>query len=335
MQVIDAGGRQIAFVVDPSGKLLGAVTDGDVRRALLRGQSLDAPVSVAMNAFPVVKSPESKVSDLLAQVSERAVRQIPVVNRDHVIVSIEEADSLSKASIANNRVAVVMAGGVGSRLYPLTQDVPKPMLPVGGKPMLETIVSGFASQGFSKVYLSVNYKREVIESYFADGAKFGIAIDYLREDTKLGTAGALGLLPVVPDSSFVVMNCDVLTNVRFERLLDFHDKQRSVATMAVREYDIQVPYGVVKVDETSGIASIDEKPTQRFFVNAGIYVLQPGVLKHLQPQETLDMPDLFSRLNSAGVRTCAFPVCEYWIDVGQHQDLERAQGEYSKIFGRI
>ena len=335
MQIIDSGGRQIAFVVDGSGRLLGSVTDGDIRRALLRGQGLDAPVTTAMNQNPVIKTPDSDPAELRRLVKERGARQIPVVDRNLVLVGIELASVGVQGDVPKANQVILMAGGLGSRLFPLTQDLPKPMLPVGGRPILETIVSNFARQGFSKIYLSVNYKRDVIENHFGDGSRFGVSIEYLREDTKLGTAGALGLLPEVPEVPMVVMNCDVLTNVKFDHMLDFHQKQCAAATMAVREYDMQVPYGVVTVDENSRIEAIDEKPTHRFFVNAGIYVLSPDVLRVLKSNEQLDMPQLFQRLRDRSECTAAFPVCEYWIDVGQHQDLERAEGEYNKIFGAI
>lgn len=334
MQTIDSGGRQMAFVVDGSGRLLGTVTDGDIRRALLRGQGLDSLVTAAMNPNPVVKKPDTDLAQLQRQVVERGARQVPVVDRNLVLIGVEEASAGSKSTAKANPV-IIMAGGLGSRLFPLTQDVPKPMLPIGGRPILETIVSNFAEQGFSKVFLSVNYKRDMIENHFGDGSRFGLAIDYLREDTRLGTAGALALLPEVPDWPMVVMNCDVLTNIKFDRMLDFHQKQGAAATMAVREFDMQVPYGVVTVDEQSRIQAIDEKPTHRFFVNAGIYVLSPEVLRLLKPNESLDMPQLFQRLRERGQCTAAFPVCEYWIDVGQRQDLERAEGEYNKIFGTV
>ncbi len=335
MQVIDSGGRQMAFVVDSSGRLLGTLTDGDVRRALLRGQSLDAPVSVAMNPDPVVKTPDTDPADLRKQIAGRGVRHTPLVDKNRVLTGIEEVVGDSKSVSAKPNAVVIMAGGLGSRLFPLTQDIPKPMLPVGGRPILETIVANFSEQGFAKVFLSVNYKRDVIERHFGDGSHFGVSVEYLREDTRLGTAGALSLLPEIPDWPVIVMNCDVLTNVKFDRMLDFHRKQGAAATMAVREFDMQVPYGVVSVDEHSRIQAIDEKPTHRFFVNAGIYVLSPDVLRTLKPGVQLDMPQLFQQLKDRGDHTAAFPVCEYWIDVGQRQDLERAEGEFSKIFGAM
>jgi len=334
MRVIDLGARQIVFVVDEGFRLLGTLTDGDIRRALLKGIGLDASVNLVMNSDPIAKTPSIDPQVLREKISERAARQIPIIDDKGIIIGVEEATSVSngKLGLRENSV-VLMAGGLGSRLYPLTQDLPKPLIKVGGRPILETIVTNFADQGLADFYIAVNYKAEMIEDHFGDGSRFGVTIKYLREESKMGTAGALSLLPTIPAKPFIVMNCDVLTNIKFENLLNFHSKQQSAATMAVREYDIQVPYGVVKVGDSSEILAIDEKPTHRFFVNAGIYVLDPSVLMYVKSKQTLDMPQLFAHLSSQNMRTTAFPICEYWIDVGQRQDLERAEGEFGKVFG--
>jgi NDP-sugar pyrophosphorylase family protein len=224
-----------------------------------------------------------------------------------------------------------MAGGLGSRLGTLTADRPKPMLPLGNKPILETILQNFLDFGFRNFYVSVNYKAEMIQSYFGDGSKWGANIRYLKEAEALGTAGAVGLLPEPPQKPMIVMNGDVLTKINFLQLLDFHAEHEAHATMAVREYDFQVPYGVVKVEQEA-IHSIDEKPIQKFFVNGGIYVLEPSVQKMIPRGERLDMPELFRTLHQAGKKTVAFPIREYWLDIGRIDDFERAKGEFSGTF---
>jgi dTDP-glucose pyrophosphorylase len=331
MGVIDAGRERIAFVVDERGILLGTVTDGDIRRCLLRGDTLDGPISAAMHVGPVhAVEGQSQKKDLLDTLRRSGIRHLPIVDRDHQLLRVETIETMLVEGRRDN-VVVLMAGGRGKRLYPLTEDVPKALVTVGDRPILETIMLRIANEGFRRFYLSVNYKAEMIEAHFGDGANFGVEIEYLREEQQLGTAGALSLLPQPPSAPLLVMNCDVLTKIRFAQIFDFHAAQGAAATMAVREIDFQVPYGVVRLDEQL-ITSIDEKPTQRFFVNAGIYVLEPSALRLLPHAQPYDMPTLFQKLISEAKRCAAYPVSEYWIDVGQIADLKRAQGDFSGIF---
>lgn len=331
MGIIDAGRERIAFVVDDRGVLLGTVTDGDIRRSLLKGLTLDGLISDAMHVAPVhVVEGAARKKDLLDMLRMSGIRHLPVVDRDHRLLRVETVEAMLVEGRRDNAV-VLMAGGRGKRLFPLTEDVPKALVTVGERPILETILLRIADEGFRKFYLSVNYKAEMIEAHFGDGSNFGIEIEYVREDRQLGTAGALSLLPQALNAPLLVMNCDVLTKIRFSQLFDFHSAQGANATMAVREIDFQVPYGVVRLDEQL-ITSIDEKPTQRFFVNAGIYVLEPAALRLLPHAQPYDMPMLFQKLMSEDKRCAAYPVCEYWIDVGQIADLKRAQGDFSGVF---
>jgi NDP-sugar pyrophosphorylase family protein len=220
-----------------------------------------------------------------------------------------------------------MAGGLGERLRPLTDSCPKPMLHVGGKPILENILESFIDQGFCNFFISVNYMAEAIIDYFGDGSCWGVSINYLREDKRLGTAGALSLLPSTPEEPFFVMNGDLLTKIRFDSMLQFHKEHKAAATMAVREYDFQVPYGVVKMNGAQ-IQSIDEKPIHKFFVSAGIYLLAPEVMAHVPNGQHLDMPNLFEQTSSAGGVATAFPLREYWIDIGRLEEFEKAQNEW-------
>jgi dTDP-glucose pyrophosphorylase len=327
---IDNGSAQLALVVDGQRRLLGTVTDGDVRRGILRGVTLDESVSTIMNGNPTTAGPNSDRTTILALMKQKLLRQIPIIDREGCLLGLETLDELLSPTPREN-IVVLMAGGEGTRLRPLTDDCPKPMLRVGERPILETILSSFIEYGFRHFYFSVNYRAEVIVDHFGDGDRWGVRIDYLRETERMGTAGALSLLPQRASAPLVVMNGDLLTKVNLDHLLDFHVTQGAKATMCVRKFDFQVPYGVLKLDHYR-IAEIEEKPVQRFFVNAGIYVLEPEVLDLLPQNQGFDMPALFDRLIADGLSTVAFPLREYWLDIGRHADFDKAQGDYARQF---
>lgn len=330
IQTIDEGALQIALVVDPDLCLLGTVTDGDVRRGILREISFDSPVSLIMNSNPIIASVHQTREEILAMMKQHCLHQIPLVDEKSRLVDLKVLENFLQHKQFQNCV-VIMAGGLGSRLGPMTTDCPKPMLKVGGRPILETVICNFLEQGFYRFYISVNYKAEMIMEYFGDGSRFGANIEYLHESKKLGTAGALSLLPELPPDPLVVINGDLLTKVNFLQLFEFHQYHQAMATMCVREYDFQVPYGVVKVGQHS-ILAIEEKPIHRFFVNAGIYVLNPDVLRLIPPDSYCDMPKVFDNIIKLGLGTTAFPIREYWLDIGRPDDFERASGEYSEVF---
>lgn len=330
IRIIDQGALKIALVVDDTNRLLGTITDGDIRRGILRGCDLLSPVDGIMNKTPLVAGENDGRDRIIAMMRQKLLYQIPVVNGAGVLVGLEVIDDILKANRLDNWV-VLMAGGLGTRLKQLTADTPKPLLKVGSKPILETIVDNFIEQGVSRFFISVNYKSEMIEEHFGDGSRWGVQIEYLREDKKLGTAGALGLLEEKPSAPILVMNGDLLTKMNFVQLLDFHAEHLSTATMCVREYDFQVPYGVVTLDQHR-ILSIEEKPIQKFFVNAGIYVLEPKVLELIQQDSYLDMPSLFNQLVTQEKNTAVFPIREYWLDIGRIDDFERAKVDFDKVF---
>jgi NDP-sugar pyrophosphorylase family protein len=224
-----------------------------------------------------------------------------------------------------------MAGGLGTRLLPLTADTPKPMLPVGGKPILETVISQFIKHGYSKFIISLNYKGDSIKNHFGDGSQMGAEITYLQEEQRMGTAGSLGLLPKFPKDPFFVMNADILTRVDFESLMDFHIMNGASATMCIREFGMEVPYGVVRLNRDT-IVSIEEKPVQQFYVNAGIYVLEPKVLELIPKGQPLDMTSLFEKTVEKGWSTLSFPIREYWMDIGKHEDFDRANQDFNRLF---
>ena len=331
LKIIDHRGGQIALVVDNGHKLLGTVTDGDVRRGILSGIDVQSPVSMIMNLEPVKAKPSDSRQFILSILRQNKLRQIPIVDDAGCLLGLDTLDEFEFSPHRENTV-LLMAGGFGSRLQPLTNECPKPMLKVGGRPILETIMLNFIESGFKKFIISLNYKGDMIREYFADGRGFGVSIQYIEEDKSLGTAGSLRLLPEIQKPHpLIVMNGDVLTKVNFDHLLDFHASNNSKATMGVREYNFQVPYGVLKLDRHR-IVEIEEKPNHIFFVNAGIYVLDQDILNCLPDQERFEMPNLFEQLIKVGHHTAAFPIREYWLDIGQPNNLKQAHSDFKDVF---
>lgn len=328
---IDRSRRQIALVVDPDGKLLATVTDGDVRRGILDGVDLDGPVSQVMHTTPTTVEQGDAPETLRRLIREKKLQHVPVLDAAGRLVDLSTVDELFGITPKETRV-VLMAGGLGKRLRPLTENLPKPMLSVGGKPLLEQIIGVMSEQGYSRISISVNYRRDVVMDHFGDGSAFGVDIDYIEEDEPLGTAGALSLMSERPTKPFIVMNGDLLVALRFSNLLNFHNKIGASATMVVREYTHQIPYGVVRTDGDL-LTGIEEKPVERHYVNGGIYVLSPEALDAIEPGASLDMPTLFTRLKDAGSTTAVFPLAEYWRDIGQLDDLEAARSEFDSVFG--
>jgi len=332
MQIIDTTAIQIALVTDEQSRLVGVITDGDIRRGLLKAISLEEPVHLIMNQNFTSVGLYTSRGEILRLMKLRVLRQIPVLDDQGRVVDLKILEDLIKPVPKDNWV-VLMAGGLGSRLRPFTDTCPKPLLKVGNKPLLETILENFMAYDFHKFYISVNYKAEMIEAYLGNGSRWGIIINYLREAERLGTAGALGLLPEKPAQAVIVMNGDVLSNVNLQHFLDFHQSHEAKASMCVWDYHVKVPYGVIKTDQHR-LIGIDEKPIQRFFVNAGIYVLEPAVLDFIPKNTHLDMPDLFALLINKGYETAAFPIREYWMDIGRLDDFEKANGEYHEVFDK-
>lgn len=329
LQVIDSGAMKIALVLNKENYLLGTLSDGDIRRGLLTGLSLNDSIESIIFKDPTVCGINDSKEEILKIAVAKKLYCIPIVDENGVLVGIEEVDDILKPASFSNRV-VLMAGGLGTRLRPLTDEIPKPLLQVGNKPILETIINGFSKYGFKNIILSVSYKAEMIEEYFGDGTKFGVHIEYVHENERMGTAGALSLMREKLSEPFFVMNGDLLTNINFQHMLEYHLSNKSVATMGVREYDFQVPYGVVNVEEHN-ILSIDEKPVQSFFVSGGVYVFSPDVLDMI-PDAYYDMPTLFEKLIEGEKKAISFPIREYWLDIGQMSDFHRANAEYHGVF---
>ena len=330
IEAIDRSKRQIALVVDGAGKLVATVTDGDVRRGILRGIDVDGPVEQVMHVTPTTLTQGAPDAEARRLIRERKLQHVPVLDDTGVLVDLATVQDLFDVTPKDTRV-VLMAGGLGKRLRPLTETVPKPMLTVGGKPLLEQIIGVFADQGFWRISVSVNYRADMVRDHFGDGSNFGVDIDYIEEDQAMGTAGALSLLKETPDAPFVVMNGDLLVSLQFADLLAFHAQKGAEGTMVVRDFEYQEPYGVVRAEDGL-MTGIEEKPVERFFVNGGIYVLSPQALEHLTPGEPLDMPDLLTRITAAHAKVGVYPLRDYWRDIGRIDDLEAARSEFDSVF---
>jgi len=330
LEIIDNGDMRIALIVEKNNKLIGTISDGDIRRAFLNGATIDDNIeNIIFKDFTYAKVGDSK-EKLIKLAKHNQIYIIPIVDENFILVGIEEVNDLIATKEYKNRV-VLMVGGLGTRLRPLTDDMPKPLLKVGNKPILETIIENFSKYGFKEFILSVNYKSEMIKEYFGNGSHFGVHIEYVHEDKRMGTAGALSLMKDKLKDDFFVMNGDLLTNINYEHLLNYHLNDDTVATMCVKEYDFQIPYGVVNIDNNH-ITSISEKPLHKFFVNAGIYMLSPQALKLIPDNEFFDMPTLFDNLIKHKKKTISFPIREYWLDIGEIEEYKKANIEYIDIF---
>jgi len=320
---IDAGNAGIVLVADSGDHLLGTVTDGDVRRGLLRGLSLTDRVEEVMNKAPTTTSHRDDRTAILALMKRKLFHQIPLVDERGRVVGLETIDELLQPGRRETPV-VLLAGGLGLRLRPLTEEVPKPMLRIGDKPILESILDSFVEHGFCKFHFAVNYRADVIERHFGNGSKWGVEIAYLRENERLGTVGPLSLMPELSTEPVVVMNADILTRVNFSQLLDYHRSNQALATVCVREHRHTVPYGVVSMDGDSLLVGIEEKPVHRSMVSAGIYVIEPLALRELPRGGYCDMPTFLQALIARQQRVIGFPIHEFWLDIGRLEDLERA-----------
>jgi len=329
LMAISDGNMQIALVVDDDCHLRGTITDGDIRRALLRGDGLDTTVSALMNDNPITGLLDEEASQWQRTMQRHTLRHLPLLDANGCVVGLARFEP-PKEPVRDNPV-VLMAGGLGTRLHPLTQSQPKPLLEVGSKPILETIIENFADHGFHNIYLCINYKGEMIKKYFGDGSRWNVNIEYIEEHKRMGTAGALSLLPKKPDIPFFVMNSDLLTKVDFVRLLRFHQKQSGSATLCTREYTHQIPYGVINL-EGHKVVDMVEKPTHRFSVNAGIYMLEPHTLDEIPTDCFYDMPSLINTLLENKKSVSSFPIHEYWIDIGHIQEFKQAGEDYGEQF---
>jgi dTDP-glucose pyrophosphorylase len=325
MSCIDRNAKGIALVVDADSRLLATVTDGDIRRALLDRIDPDSALAVLVERKehePLTAPVATDTGSLIELMTRNSLRHIPVVDEDGRVVGLAVLNDLVKEIELPLR-AVVMAGGFGTRLHPLTAETPKPMLPVGGRPLLEHVLEQLHACGIRHVNLTTHYLADAITEHFGDGSRFGMEIDYVNEEQPLGTAGALALLEE-SDEPMLVLNGDILTRVDYRAMLDFHREHNAAMTVGVRQEEVQLPFGVVDAEGVH-IRGIEEKPVVAHFINAGIYLLDPSVRRHVPDGGRFDMPELVEKLIGAGETVVAFPVREYWMDIGQPSAYEQAE----------
>jgi len=328
--LLDKAGTGALVLCTEGRTLCGLLTDGDIRRAVLQGKSMDAPCVTIASRKPVVATRSISAWEALHLMNHHDIHHLPLVDEEnHVVDFLLRSDLMSGAPL--DLSAVIMAGGYGKRLLPLTESVPKPMLPLGDRPLLELTIEQLRRSGIRDINLTTHYLPDCITDHFGDGEGFGVNLHYLKEDNPMGTAGGLKQIKR-PESTFLVINGDILTGVPFQEMLMYHRKHGAVLTVGVRKYDVQVPFGVVECEDVR-ITRLQEKPSLSFFINAGTYLLEPSAYDYFPEGQPFDMTDLIQRLIEAGRPVVGFPIREYWLDVGRHEDYQKAQKDVLK--GRI
>jgi len=330
LKKIDSNAKGIAIVVSDNKELLGTITDGDIRRAIIDGAGTSSTITKIYNKKCKYLLDNYDKKDIENIFKNDKIRFIPIIDQYNVVIDLLEVDN-DNFSVYRDNPVLIMAGGLGTRLRPLTNDLPKPMLKVGGKPILETIIEQFKIKGYKNILLSVNYKSEIIENYFRDGSDFGVSIKYIREDKRMGTAGAIKLAEQFLNKDFFVINGDILTNVCFSRLLEYHQQNNFKMTIGARNYETQIPYGVLNIDDTC-VTSIEEKPIVNFYVNGGIYVLSPDTLKYIPKNDYFDITELINKVLENKDKVGSYPILEYWMDIGQLKDYYKANEDIKKYF---
>lgn len=330
LRAIDDTALEIALIVDPERRLLGTVTDGDIRRGLLRGTPLDAPVRLLMNSKPVTAAASTPDDELLYIMSRKSIKHLPIIDMKNRVMGLKRLQELI-AKRPRPNWAIIMAGGRGKRLGALTDSVPKPLLPVGDQPLLGTIIRQIQRHGINKIFVTVHYKSEMIISYLRSLPTEGLELEILEERECLGTAGGLRLLPEPPRHPILLMNGDLLTSVNLGNLIDYHTASGRRLTVCTREFNFQIPYGVLTMNGAA-LADIEEKPAQQLVINAGIYVLDPEVLPSLNKDGPIDMPEIIKQTLHDPSGVGCFPLSEFWLDIGNPSEYQRAQAEYAARF---
>ena len=324
VESLNKSALKIVLIVDEDNKFIGTIVDGDIRRALLRGLSLENNILQVVNKDSLTVNDKTASSDIYQLMKKNKIQQIPVINEKRKLVGLEVDDILRNEKSLDNDF-IIMAGGRGKRLKPLTNRIPKPMIEVRGKPIIDHIIHRAIDDGFKKFTISVNYLSHIIKNHLGDGNKLGVTIKYIEESEPLGTAGSLSLLSTNPKRNIVISNGDVLTNINYSDMLEFHTVNQADATMAVSLFEWGNPYGVVTLDGIL-LKSFEEKPTSNFLVNAGMYVLSPNALSQIPKQQYLDMPFFLDTLKTKGYKVVAFPTHESWLDIGKPEDLKKTRG---------
>ncbi len=329
LKVIDDTAMEIALVIDDDAKLLGTVTDGDIRRGIIRGADLHSPIEALMNRNPIVAGHNTPDDELLFIMTNRSIKHLPIIDgQKHVIRLVQLKDLIARKPRKNS--AVIMAGGLGSRLGELTRETPKPLLPVGGRPVLALIVEQLRRHGIENIFVSVNYKSEMIKAHFAENPVSGVNLSFLEEHCFLGTAGSLSLIEESQQHPIIVMNGDILSPVNFANLLQMHASAAKPMTVCTRQFSFQIPYGVLQM-RGEELIDIEEKPSHSIFINAGIYVIDPAVLSLIEKGKCLDMPDLIKMVKQSMGGVGCYPVSEFWLDIGTPSDYSKARNSFPEL----
>ncbi len=330
MVVIDKNLTGGALVVNENNELVGTITDGDIRRALLKDFSISEGIeNTYFKNFKFVTEEHSRKKAKEYMLNNN-IRQVPVIDKDKKLTNLYFLDDVLSYDKKDNYV-FILAGGLGKRLRPLTETVPKPMLTIGDKPILELIIEQFKEYGFKNFIISINYKGDIIEDYFKDGSAFNVNIEYIKETKKLGTAGSLSLIKEKLNKPLIVINGDILTGIDFDKMLSHHMENNFNITVGVRNYEINVPYGVLNT-ENMIIESLEEKPTYKFNINGGVYAVNPDIIKYIKEDEIYNMTDLIEDAMNNDYRTGIYEITEYWKDIGQIEDYKKANKDIHKFF---
>lgn len=321
LEVLDLGARGIAFLIDDNNELRGTITDGDIRRSILKGISLDCSIDKIVHYNPICANVHMTRDDIKDLFIKKAVKEIPIVNDENILVDIISIQDILLPEGKKNPV-IIMAGGLGTRLKELTQEIPKPMLKVGQDPMLQHIINNFKQYGYNKILISVNYKAEIIENYFQNGYAHGVKIEYIREHKRLGTAGGIRLAKEYLDTPFFVINGDIFTNLNVESMMGFHIENKFDITVGTRKHSFQIPYGVIQVEDNN-IKELKEKPVIDYFINAGVYCLSPNILKYIPEDEYFEITDLINICIKNNMKVGSYEIDEYWMDIGRLEDYNK------------
>lgn len=325
IEILDNTEKKIVLVTDEKKRLLGTITDGDIRRGLIKKIEIDQSVNKIMNKKPIYISHHISRNDALNIMKDKDILHLPITDKEKKIIDIYFANESTAIQMKNT--VLLMAGGFGKRLFPITAKIPKPMIKIGGKPILERIIENFKGYGFVNFEISTHYLPSKIKNYFKDGKKWNINISYINEDQPLGTAGSIALIKNKDSLPIILANGDIITDLNFEELLKFHNKHNAEITLVIKEYNVQVPYGVVETNNLS-IKKIHEKPNQKFHINSGVYVINRSIIKNLKKNKALSMSDLINKSIKLRKKIMAFPIHEQWIDVGEYAQLDKARKNY-------
>lgn len=335
ISVMDDEALKMVLVANSENKLLGTITDGDIRRALIKHLPMKTKISEIMFTEPTYCSKSDSDEKILSVMKSKDILQIPILDEEYKIVGLKTINNLmGEKNISENKFSnpvLIMAGGLGKRLLPITEETPKPLIKLGGRPIIENILIKLINSGFSNFFFATNYQAEKFEQYFKDGSDWGVSIRYLQEEKPLGTAGAIGLLPEKVHEPMLIINGDILTKINYENMLAYHEDNNVDATICVRKQDFQIPYGVVE-SKNNFVVDIDEKPIKSFFVNAGIYILNPNLLSKIEKNKFTDMPEFLTNQINNKLKIGMFPVHEYWLDIGNHTNLKKAEIDSLELF---